>query len=205
MKRLRKWHKRSRVSGAKDRNLTFALTEIDKMASQLGLPKKAKETGAKIYREATKNDLVRGRCMESVASAALYLSCRKNQIPRSLAEVSSHDKNEIGKVYRFLSQKLDINTRPIDPVQYVSRFGSELGISGETRANEIIRKAKEKGITSGKKPSATGAAAIHIASKTTKNKKTQKEIAEVANTTEGTIRSRYKEIVEKLDLKYINS
>ena len=37
--RLRRWQSRIRVSDATERNLTFALSELDRMASVLGLPK----------------------------------------------------------------------------------------------------------------------------------------------------------------------
>ena len=38
--RLRKWQRRIRVSNATERNLAFALSELDRMASALGLPRK---------------------------------------------------------------------------------------------------------------------------------------------------------------------
>ena len=37
--RLRKWQRRIRVSNATERNLAFALSELDRMASALGLPR----------------------------------------------------------------------------------------------------------------------------------------------------------------------
>src|SRR5712691_8750542 len=37
--RLRKWQRRIRVSNATERNLAFALSELDRMASGMGLPR----------------------------------------------------------------------------------------------------------------------------------------------------------------------
>jgi len=206
MYRLRKWQKRIRVSGAKDRNLATALSEIDRMSSQLGLPKKARESASKIYRYAVKEDLIRGRSIESVASAALYASCRENQIPRTLeeiAEVSRVDKKDIGKSYRLISRELGIRLSPIDPSRYVARFGSELGVSGEVRmkAIDLIRKAKEKRITSGKSPVGIAAAALYIAAVMEGERRTQREVAEVSDMTEVTVRNRYKELVDEFDLE----
>ncbi|HJJ83625.1 MAG TPA: transcription initiation factor IIB, partial [Methanocorpusculum sp.] len=42
--RLRKWQRRIRVSNATERNLAFALSELDRMASALGLPRNVRET-----------------------------------------------------------------------------------------------------------------------------------------------------------------
>ncbi len=205
MYRLRKWQKRIRVSGAKDRNLATALSEIDRMASQLGLPDNVREAASKLYREAVNEDLIRGRSIESVASAALYAACRENQVPRTLeevAEVSRVEKNDIGKSYRLVTRELDIRLPPIDPSRYVARFGSDLDISGETRtkAIEIIRKAKDERLTSGKSPVGIAAAAIYVSAIMTGERKTQREVAEVTDMTEVTVRNRYKELVEKLDL-----
>ncbi len=204
--RLRKWHKRGRVTDSKDRNLAFSLSEINRMSSQLGLAKNVQEIASKIYREAVNQGLIRGRSMEGCSSAALYAACRKADVPRTLEEVadaSNVDKGEIGKTYRFLCRELDIHLSPTDPVRYVARFASELEISGEIRVNaiKIIRMAQEEKITSGKSPTGTAAAAIYIAALEGGERKTQKEAAEAADVTEVTIRNRYKEMVEELNLQ----
>ncbi|KXB07839.1 transcription initiation factor IIB [candidate division MSBL1 archaeon SCGC-AAA382N08] len=203
--RLRKWHKRGRVTGSKDRNLAFSLSEINRMSSHLGLSKNVQEIAAKIYRKAVNEDLIRGRSMEGVSSAALYAACREANIPRTLEEVAESsrvDKGEIGKNYRFITRELDIHIPPTDPVRYVARFGSELEISGETRvkAIEIIRKAQEEKITSGKSPTGTAAGAIYIAALENGERKTQRDVAEVADVTEVTVRNRYSEMAEKLNI-----
>ena len=59
--RLRKWQRRSRISNATERNLAFALSELDRMASALGMPKSVRETAAVIYRMAVEKNLIRGR------------------------------------------------------------------------------------------------------------------------------------------------
>lgn len=206
MYRLRKWQRRIRVSDATERNLAYALSEMDRMSSQLGLPRNVREVSATIYREAVENDLIRGRSIEGVASASLYAGCREAQMPRTLeeiAEVSRVDKKEIARSYRFVTRELDIHIPPTNPSHYVSRFGSDLNISGETqtKAMELIKKAREEKLTSGKGPTGIAAAAIYIASMMTGERRTQKEVAEAAHVTEVTVRNRYKELTEKLDLE----
>ncbi|KXA95837.1 transcription initiation factor IIB [candidate division MSBL1 archaeon SCGC-AAA259I14] len=202
--RLRKWHKRGKMSDSKDRNLTFSLSEINRMSSQLGLSKSVQEIASKTYRKAVEEGLIQGRSMEGCASAMLYAACREAQVPRTLEEVteaSRVDKREVSRTYRFIVRELDIYLPPTDPARYVARFGSELGISGEVRvkAMEIIRKAQEEKLTSGKSPSGTAAAALYIASLKCSERRTQREVAEVTDVTEVTIRNRYGEISEELD------
>lgn len=206
MHRLRKWHKSVKMSEQKDRNLSTALSEIDRMSSQLGIPRNVREITAKIYREAVEEDLIRGHSIESVTTAVLYIACRKTQIPRTLdeiAEVSYVDKKELAQNYRYITRKLGIHLPPVDPVNYVARFSSDLNIEGEvrTKAIQLIKDAQEEKLTSGKGPAGIAAACIYIASLMCGNKRTQKEVAEVAGITEVTLRNRYKELVKELNLQ----
>ncbi|MFQ6086574.1 MAG: TFIIB-type zinc ribbon-containing protein, partial [Candidatus Bathyarchaeia archaeon] len=75
--RLRKWQRRIRVSDATERNLAFALSEISKIANALNLPKNILETASVIYRRAVKERLIRGRSIQGVTAAAVYVACRQ--------------------------------------------------------------------------------------------------------------------------------
>ncbi len=201
--RLRKWQRRIRVSDAIERNLAFALSEIDRMASHLSLPKNVRETAAVIYRRAVEEKLIRGRSIEGVAGAALYAACRECKVPRTLdeiADVSRVSKKEISRSYRFIARELLIHLHPTSPADYVPRFASELGLSGEvqSKAIEILKEAVEKGLTSGRGPTGVTAAAIYIAAQMLGERRTQREVADVARVTEVTVRNRYKELCERL-------
>ena len=203
--RLRKWNKRMRVSGAGERNLAFALSELDRDSSRLGIPRSVREDAAIIYRSAAKNKLIRGRSIEVVVASALYAACRRCNIPRTLDEIaiaSNVSKKQVGKTYRFLSRELNIKLKPTSPSDYISRFASKLGLSGEVQAKaiEIINKAVKSGLSSGKGPTGVAAAALYIASLLLGERKTQKEVSEISGVTEVTIRNRYKELSEKIDL-----
>lgn len=203
--RLRKWQRRIRVSDAAERNLAFALSELDRITSKLGLPRHVRENAAIIYRGAVEKGLIRGRSIEGVVAAAIYAACRRCRVPRTLdeiAEASRVDRKEIGRTYRFLARELNIKLTPTNPIDYVPRFASELGLPGEveSKAIQILQQAAEKGLTSGRGPTGVAAAAIYIASVLLGCRRTQREVAEVAGVTEVTIRNRYKELTEHLDI-----
>jgi transcription initiation factor TFIIB len=206
--RLRKWQQRIRVSNATERNLAFALTELDKVASRLSLPKGIREQAAIVYRRAVEKGLIRGRSIEGVSAASLYAACRMCNIPRTLDEIADAAKlnrKEIGRTYRFVARELDISLNPTTPIEYVPRFGSELGLSGEiqSKAIEVLKMAMEKELTSGRGPTGVAAAAIYIASVLLGERRTQREVADVAGVTEVTIRNRYKELAERLDIDIV--
>ncbi|KXA92235.1 transcription initiation factor IIB, partial [candidate division MSBL1 archaeon SCGC-AAA259E19] len=119
-----------------------------------------------------------------------------------IAEVSRVGKKEIARNYRFITRELDMHITPTDPSNYVGRFGSELEISGETRtkAIELIKEAQEKKLTSGRGPTGIAAAALYIAGILSEERRTQREVAEVAQVTEVTVRNRYRELAEELEL-----
>ena len=201
--RLRKWQRRIRVSDATERNLAFALSEISKIANNLNLPKNILETASVIYRKAVKERLIRGRSIQGVTAAAIYVACRQCGLARTLDEISQAsavNKKEVGRSYRFLIKELNYFIPPLKPSQYITKFSNQLTMQGKVEeiAHKILSSAKEMKLTSGRGPTGIAAAASYIASVLTGERKTQREIAEIAQVTEVTIRNRYKELVECL-------
>jgi len=201
MQRLRTWNERFRTRDSKERNLKQALGEIDRMASALGLPENVRETASVIYRRALDEDLLPGRSIEGVATAALYAAARQAGTPRSLDEietVSRVGRMELTRTYRYIVRELNLEVKPADPGSYVPRFASDLDLSEEAEraARELLEAAKESGTISGKSPVGLAAAAVYAAALLTNEKVTQSEVSEVADISEVTIRNRYKELLE---------
>ena len=74
-----------------------------------------------------------------------------------------------------------------------------LSAQGDT-TDDLIEKAMEKGLTSGRGPTGVAAAALYIASVLLGERKTQRDVADIAGVTEVTIRNRYKELTEQLEM-----
>jgi transcription initiation factor TFIIB len=204
--RLRKWHRRSKVSGATERNLAFALSELTKVAYKLNLPKNVLETASVLYRRVVRRRLIRGRSIQGVAAATIYIACRQCRVIRTLEEVSGAaliTKKEGGRNYRFLLRKLKTKVPIVDPQRYVSKFVNQLSLSGDTEiiAMNILDCARELRLTSGRGPAGIAAGATYIASLLTDERRTQGEIARTSKVTEVTIRNRYKELTQKLDIR----
>ena len=64
-----------------------------------------------------------------------------------------------------------------------------------------MQKAEGSELTSGRGPAGIAAAGLYVAALLNNEKKTQREVADVAGITEVTIRNRYKELLEKLGLE----
>src|SRR3990167_8318140 len=201
---LRKWQ--YRISTAIERNLKLALAELKRVSSYLKLAASVEEEAARIYTLAVQRGLVRGRSMESVVAGALYAACRRHEVPRTLdelSEASGIERKEIGRTYRFITRELGIRILPSNPVDYIARFSSALKLSAETqtKAVEILEKAQRAELTIGRGPTGIAAASLYVAALINNEKRTQREVADIAGVTEVTIRNRYKELLKKLNLK----
>lgn len=204
--RLRKWQLRMRVHSSIDRNLAYAMNELDRLSSQLNITKSIKETAALIYRRAIDRNLIRGRSIESMIAASIYTACRIRKIPYTIEELSQNsriDKKELGRCYRLLLTELGIKSPSTSPKDFVFRFTSELSLRSETcnRAIQILDQARKLGILGGKDPSGMAAASIYVSAILEGEKRTQREVANVAKITEVTVRNRYKELIKLLNLK----
>src|SRR3989475_2668361 len=165
--KLRKWQRRVRVSDATERNLAVALAELSKLSAALTLPKNILETASVIYRRAIKKRLIRGRSIYNVTAAAIYMSCRQCGIPRTLdeiASVSTLNKKDIGRAYRFMVRELGAFVPPSASRTYAARFSNHLEISGKTEgiAIRILEFARENMLMNGRGPAGIAAASTYI-------------------------------------------
>ena len=212
VQRLRKWQLRARIQTGMDRNLTIAMNELDRMANLLNLPKQIKEEAAVIYRKAVEKGLVRGRSIESVVAAVIYAACRIHHQPRTLDEIAKKlevNRKEVARCYRLITKELKLKVPIADAMDHIPRIGEALKLRGDIieYAMKIMEKIKGHPITAGKDPAGIAAAAIYIAVMQKGERRTQKEIANVAGVTEVTVRNRYKEIMKvlsEMDLEEID-
>ena len=208
MTRLKNYDTRSKLDG-RQRNLSKALTILNRLVDELNLPKRLSDRAARIYRNCLDLDLIRGRTIAGFVAASVYAACREAKVPRSLSEISEisiEDNKDVSRIYRLLVRKLDLHL-PIDgPMKFIPRIASELNIDRSTDrlSAEILRKARDEKMLVGKNPRGMVAAALYLACKMNDNKTTQKEIAYAAGTTEVTLRNRLRDLEQIEDIDRIN-
>lgn len=206
--RLRRWQQRT-MTGL-ERNLKQALSEIHQLTSSLHLGRQVEEECARIYTMAAQKGLAKGRQIEELVAAACYISCRNFDVPKHIKEISEKsgvDRKILHRNYKHLIRNLNIRVAQSDPTDFVFKFANKLKLSAETQtlAIDIIEKAKAKAITSGKSPVGIVGGAIYIASLINKEKRTQSQIAKEIGATEVTVRNRYKDLIDNLDLGVIEA
>lgn len=116
MNRSRRWHSRLRVNSSKERRLSNVLSKINEVCSVLCLRKTITETASMIYRNFETNSKAKGKSITCIASATIYLACKRCGVVRSIEEIvqaagiSEFDKSSVKLASRYYrSMVMEIN------------------------------------------------------------------------------------------------
>lgn len=182
-----------------ERNLVQAYKEISSMCEAISLSKLVSDTAKQLYKRVDDEKLLRGKTAEAIIAACIFIACRQQNVPRTFREICALTrvpKNEIGRVFKLLSAKLQTDATVMNSEDLMYRFCSNLQIPPLVQKTgvEIVRKAKEYGTLAGKSPISVTAAVIYTVSALYRLNKSTKDIAHVAGVSEVTIRNAYKSL-----------
>jgi transcription initiation factor TFIIB len=145
-----------------------------------------------------------------VASAAIYLACRKCEVNRSLAEVAERsylEKKVVAKYYRQMVKEMEISSVPMASIQkHISKLFNNLNATTkmpekvERLAISIATKASGASMSSGRSPAGLAAAFLYVSANLLNEHLPQRDVAEAAGITEVTIRKRCKELFENFNV-----
>ena len=191
-----------------ERNFWEAKPKLKMLTSKLNIPEYISETAWKIYSIVAKKKLTMGRSINGFIAGSLYAAIRVHDFPRLLDEVCESSLTPRRTVHRSLAMiirevlpQLGLRYQPITAESLVFRFGNELDLPMKVQkvAINMLRTASKNGLArTGKDPKGLAAACIYIAAKDGAIRKTQSKVAETAKITEVTLRSRAKQIKNKL-------
>ncbi len=201
--RMRKWDRRA--ASSQSRGLQNALSELERIISDLKLPKSVYEEAARLTEKAREKGIIKGRGIEPTVASLAYLVARKQGIPRTLEEVSdaaSVSERKLGKTYRYTARELDMDIKPARPEDFIPRYAGELNLSGsaQAKAKKYIKEARKRKVLAGRSPKAIVAAVLYLAAIVEGEQLTQKRVADTVGVTSVTIRKNYREIAEALEI-----
>lgn len=145
LRRLRKWHRRSRAVSYWDKSLRQALINLDKLCEDLSVPKSVKAEVSVLFRKAKSKRITPGRNTWCVLAALIFVVARMRRIPRTEKEVAralgvrtGYGREESLKALRrtrkVIADELDLEVPRPRPMEYLGRFSSLLGLSERARA-----------------------------------------------------------------------
>ena len=204
--RLRTWDYRTQVHTSTDRNLKFAFNELRALKDKLGLSNAIIEKTAYICRKSQERGLIRGRSISAVLTAALYISCRELGIPKTLKEIAQANniRHKIAaRTYRILISELDVKIPTLDPMKCIVKVANKAILNEKTKrqAFDIMSTLTNKEISAGKNPMGLAATVLYMSCVKTGERRTKKEVAQAAGITEVTLRNRFKDLKDQLQLR----
>src|SRR5215472_13408139 len=203
IERLRRWDSRIKVYTSTDKNLTQAFAQLDTLKDKQGLPGAVIEKTAYIYRKAQENRLVVGRSISALLAAAIYAACREMGIPRTLNDIarkSNVKRKSVAKYYRQLLLELDLMIPMVEPMKCITRIANKAKVSEKTKhhAINLMNTVIENEISAGKDPMGLAATVIYASCIKTGEIKTQKQLADAADISDMTLRTRLKDLKHQL-------
>ena len=203
MQRLRMWDLRAHSRAAADRNLLKALNELSMLKDKLALSNAVVEKAAYIYRKIQERGLIRGRTISGIMASAVYIACREIGTPYTLRDIAAVDnirRKDIARNYRKMASELDLKFPNVDPMKCISRVANKANLTENTKrqAISIMKEVLENQISAGKDPMGLAASVLYVSCLKTGEDRTQAHIAKASGVTEVTLRTRYKELKNKL-------
>ena len=132
-KRLQKTNRRNRGTNI-ERNLKKAFEIMRIVCGYLKINDVSREKGTLIYREAVKRRLSRGRPMDALVCASLFVGCKQKGTPKPLEDFRRFaDEKQIKNCIALLSDEMGININASKPIAFIQEIAEKGCISDEAR------------------------------------------------------------------------
>ncbi len=189
------------ASDFRDITIANAKKKIKELAAAVKLSDHHVDMAHRWYILALQHNFTRGRKIDKIAAACLYIVCRQEKTPHMLIDFSDILRINVfvlGGTFLKLVHLLNLELPLIDPSLYINRFAAKLSLGQNTQvvshtALRIVSRMKRDWIVVGRRPAGICGAALFIAAKMYKFEPSVKEIVSVVRICESTIKKRLDE------------
>lgn len=192
----------SRSTAARtERNILQAFRDISSWCDQFSLPKTISDIAKQLFKRSDEEKLLRGKPLEAVIAACIFIACRQAKVPRTFREICNltHvSKKMLGQCYKQLEQSFNLTptgrSETRGPEDLLTRYCNHLALPANVQpiCTDIIVKARELGIADGRSPISIAAGSIYFTCHLLGKGKSAREISNVAGVSEGTIKLVYR-------------
>ncbi|KAF8165641.1 cyclin-like protein [Crassisporium funariophilum] len=195
---------RSQSSRA-ERNILTAFRDISSWCDQFSLPKTISDIAKQLYKRSDEEKLLRGKPLDAVIAACIFIACRQAHVPRTFREICNltHvSKKILGQCYKALEQAFNLSpgasathTAPSQgPENLLVRYCNHLDLPPNVQSicSDIIIAARKHGIADGRSPVSIAGGAIYFTCHLLGKVKSVRDISAVAGVSEGTIKLVYR-------------
>jgi transcription initiation factor TFIIB len=190
-----------------ERNILTAFRDISSWCDQFSLPKTISDIAKQLYRRSDEEKLLRGKPLEAVIAACIFIACRQAHVPRTFREIcnlTNVSKKVLGQCYKALEQAFNLApgastlhtaaSPSTGPENLLVRYCNHLDLPPNVQSicGDIIIAARKHGIADGRSPVSIAGGAIYFTCHLLGKVKSVREISLVAGVSEGTIKLVYR-------------
>ncbi|KIK34998.1 hypothetical protein CY34DRAFT_812489 [Suillus luteus UH-Slu-Lm8-n1] len=196
-------------SSRSERNLLTAFRDIGSWCDQFSLPKTISDIAKQLYKRSDEEKLLRGKPLEAVIAACIFIACRQAHVPRTFREICNltHvSKKSLGQCYKALEQAFNLSpgaTAQVNangsnpstgPENLLVRYCNHLDLPANVQSicGDIIVAARQHGVADGRSPVSIAGGAIYFTCHLLGKPKSSRDISVVAGVSEGTIKLVYR-------------
>jgi len=194
-------------SSRSERNILTAFRDISSWCDQFQLPKTISDIAKQLYKRADEEKLLRGKPLDAVIAACIFIACRQAHVPRTFREICNltHvSKKTLGQCYKALEQAFNLSSGATasesassptaGPEKLLVRYCNHLDLPANVQSicSDIIVAAREHGIADGRSPVSIAGGAIYFTCLLLGKAKSVRDISTVAGVSEGTIKLVYR-------------
>ncbi len=200
LRRVSQWTRYDRT----ERALAPGLAQLSSLSSRLGLAPVFRERAAILLRQTIEAGLSRGRSMDAIVAAVVYLAAKQLGAPRGLhelAQATGVTVHRISLTAKVVSRELGVFSRASRAEDFVPRFASQLELQPQVgeRALSLVARVKDTKTLEANSPVGIAAGALYLASEELDVPMTQAQIARLTGVSEVTIRKHYRLLKELID------
>jgi transcription initiation factor TFIIB len=191
-----------------ERNLLTAFRDISSWCDQFSLPKMISDIAKQLYKRSDEEKLLRGKPLEAVIAACIFIACRQAHVPRTFREIcnlTKVSKKVLGQCYKALEQAFNLSpgataqnsnsaSPSTGPENLLVRYCNHLDLPPNVQSitSDVIIAARKHGIADGRSPVSIAGGAIYFTCNLLGKPKSLRDISVVAGVSEGTIKLVYR-------------
>jgi transcription initiation factor TFIIB len=191
-----------------ERNILTAFRDISNWCDQFSLPKTISDIAKQLYKRSDEEKLLRGKPLDAVIAACIFIACRQAHVPRTFREICNltHvSKKVLGQCYKALEQAFNLSPGATStshsssgpttgPENLLVRYCNHLDLPAQVQSicSDIIVAARKHGIADGRSPVSIAGGAIYFTCHLLGKVKSVRDISAVAGVSEGTIKLVYR-------------
>jgi len=183
----------------------YAKRELRGIGEQLDIEPSTLRYAEQIFVSARKEDIHMASISRFV-TACLFVACKEQEEPiteHEIIEVSRSELKPTTETYQKIAGELGLEVTPRGPEPFIEEYAQELGFEDteiET-ALEISKRAKPEIFGSGITSSGFAAAVVYVTGLHLGKHITQDTLKEVSGKSKVTIRNRYQDIIEEIEVE----